>query len=270
VPVRPGVRFQFTLHFENLRPEELGALWWALTLPGKPDVTYCHKLGMGKPLGMGAVTLEPKLVLSERSAKNGRYAQLFDGRDWHRSESEVDGTPFSVQFESYVLQALGFTDTRSLATIKRIQMLLEMLRWRESGQEWLNLTSYMEVEAGADKVNEYKERPVLPDPLAVAADYKPKQGHPSLRARDSQPSAPSNPKPRQVPATQSRPVATGRVKKWVAEKGYGFIIPDSGGKDLFVHISDVEGNQPLREEERIQFEIGQGAKGQQAKRVRRI
>lgn len=270
VPVRPGVCFHFILHFENLRPEELGAIWWALTLPGKPNASYCHNLGMGKPLGMGAVALQPKLVLSERSANSGRYAHLFDGRDWHRSESEVDGTPFAMQFESYVLQALGLTGASSLLTVKRIQMLLEMLRWREGEQEWLELTSYMEVEAGAENVNEYKERPVLPDPLAVSASHIPKQSRVASQTRELQISQPPKPDPRQSQPTQAHFVATGLVKKWVDEKGYGFIIPDSGGKDIFVHISDVEGKQPLRDGKRVQFEIRQGPKGRQARSVRPI
>jgi CRISPR-associated protein (TIGR03986 family) len=54
-PVRADVRFRFRIYFENLSQVELGVLLWALTLPGPGD--YCHKLGMGKPLGMGAVKI---------------------------------------------------------------------------------------------------------------------------------------------------------------------------------------------------------------------
>ncbi|MFQ5421545.1 MAG: TIGR03986 family CRISPR-associated RAMP protein, partial [Anaerolineae bacterium] len=52
-PVRSGVEFKFRVYYENLLLAELGLLWWTMALPANGD--YCHKLGMGKPLGMGAV-----------------------------------------------------------------------------------------------------------------------------------------------------------------------------------------------------------------------
>ncbi|MCB0042378.1 MAG: TIGR03986 family CRISPR-associated RAMP protein, partial [Caldilinea sp.] len=167
VPVNAGVRFSFTLHFENLRPEELGALWWALSLPGEAGKTYRHKLGMGKPLGMGAVALTPQLILSERRGQEGRYGQLFDEDGWRLAEQPVDGATYARQFESFVLEAAGLPGAGRLADVQRIQMLLAMLEWRDGSDDWLRATSYMEIEAGTRKLNEYKERPVLPDPLAV-------------------------------------------------------------------------------------------------------
>jgi cold shock protein len=52
-------------------------------------------------------------------------------------------------------------------------------------------------------------------------------------------------------------MATGTVKWFNAEKGYGFIQPDEGGKDVFVHISAVEqaGLRSLQEGQKINFEI---------------
>lgn len=272
LPVRPGVRFQFNIHFENLLPAELGALWWALSLPGEPGKTYYHKLGMGKPLGMGAVALQPQLYLSNRSKTSageasGRYARLFDKNDWHRAEEEVEGTPYAAEFESFMRQALGLGGVDRLAKVERIQMLLAMLEWREGVQEWLKLTSYMEIEAGSNKVNEYKERPVLPDPLAVSTHYRSGERNDSEQLpRAHNAAAAVAPTPSKAPVKDS-PTATGRVKRWVTAKGYGFIVPDTGGKDLFVHISDVEGKQPLSEGQRVQFESKRGPRGLQAVNV---
>jgi cold shock protein len=61
---------------------------------------------------------------------------------------------------------------------------------------------------------------------------------------------------------------TGTVKWFNEQKGYGFIIPDEGGKDIFVHRSNVETvNRTLKENEKVVFEVGDGRKGPEAKGV---
>ena len=66
-------------------------------------------------------------------------------------------------------------------------------------------------------------------------------------------------------------VATGTVKWFSEEKGFGFILPDEGGNDLFVHRSNVKtDNQTLRDDQRVEFEIGEGRKGPEATEVRPI
>jgi CspA family cold shock protein len=54
-------------------------------------------------------------------------------------------------------------------------------------------------------------------------------------------------------------MSTGTVKWFNAQKGYGFIQPDDGGKDVFVHISAVEraGLQTLREGQKVSYELTQ-------------
>jgi CspA family cold shock protein len=61
-------------------------------------------------------------------------------------------------------------------------------------------------------------------------------------------------------------MAQGTVKWFNGEKGFGFITPDDGTKDLFVHYSEIQGNgyRSLDENQRVQFEVEQGAKGPQA------
>ena len=67
-------------------------------------------------------------------------------------------------------------------------------------------------------------------------------------------------------------MATGTVKWFNAEKGYGFITPEDGSKDVFVHFSgiDMDGYKSLNEGQKVQFEVSQGQKGPQATRVRPI
>ena len=66
-------------------------------------------------------------------------------------------------------------------------------------------------------------------------------------------------------------MATGVVKWFSPEKGYGFITKDDGG-DVFVHYSAIggEGFRSLREGDRVEFEVAQGEKGPQAANVSRV
>lgn len=61
-------------------------------------------------------------------------------------------------------------------------------------------------------------------------------------------------------------MTTGTVKFFNATKGYGFIAPDDGSKDVFVHISAVEGSgmSDLREGQKVSFEIQPDARGPKA------
>ena len=67
-------------------------------------------------------------------------------------------------------------------------------------------------------------------------------------------------------------IETGMVKWFNESKGFGFITPDSGGKDLFAHFKEIQGTgfKVLTENQRVQFEVTQGQKGPQASRIRAL
>lgn len=155
-PVRAGVKFKFRVHFENLSDAELGALLWVLGLPDG----YCQSLGMGKPLGMGAVKIAPTLYLSDRHL---RYTGLFENDKWADGvRQETDREQFTRAFETVMLAKMDAADKGSATAFRevaRIQMLLKMLEFPGPDRDW---TRYMTIEP-----NEFKERPVLPDPLHI-------------------------------------------------------------------------------------------------------
>jgi CRISPR-associated protein (TIGR03986 family) len=166
-PIKQGVVFKFDIYFENLSDVELGALLWVLDI-AKND-NYRLSLGMGKPLGLGAVKIEPTLHLSRRQK---RYEKLFDSNNsWEKGEieSSKDLGNYVSKFENYMLEKLNHTgDFKNLC---RIKMLLAMLSW-PGITDVENNTRYMEITRDkkpriGDDPNEYKQRPVLPDPLDV-------------------------------------------------------------------------------------------------------
>ncbi|MBD2629615.1 TIGR03986 family type III CRISPR-associated RAMP protein [Trichormus variabilis] len=188
-PIHSGVKFKFGIHFENLTGVELGALLWVINISQIEDKgkQYRLKLGMGKPLGMGSIKIEPQLYLSDRHHK---YTQLFNENKWELGESEVIGEKyvnFIEQFEEYILSNIALEDypkhknkgeIHHISELPRIEMLLAMLTWDNSLGIEKN-TRYMEIQRDVTKfhigkpkngdktINEYKERPVLPTPLQV-------------------------------------------------------------------------------------------------------
>jgi CspA family cold shock protein len=65
---------------------------------------------------------------------------------------------------------------------------------------------------------------------------------------------------------------TGTVKWFNDSKGFGFITPDDGGKDLFAHFSAIQGSgfKTLKENQKVSFEVAQGPKGPQAQNIKPV
>jgi CspA family cold shock protein len=67
-------------------------------------------------------------------------------------------------------------------------------------------------------------------------------------------------------------VATGTVKWFSSEKGFGFITPEDGSADVFVHFSAIAGDgyRNLEENQKVEYDLTQGQKGPQASNVRPV
>ncbi|MBX3000892.1 MAG: TIGR03986 family CRISPR-associated RAMP protein, partial [Caldilineaceae bacterium] len=161
-PLRPGLTFEFKIYFDNLSEVELGALAWVISLPDN----HCHKIGMGKPLGMGAVLLHDiDLHVEDRQQ---RYQTLFAESGWAQPALAEAKTvdEYKTLFEIYILSQLA-VQSKEFKSLPRIQMLLTMLQWWQRDDKWLEITRYMEIKQDSQQSDMYSERFVLPDPRDV-------------------------------------------------------------------------------------------------------
>lgn len=154
--INPRVKFKFRIRYDNLAPIELGALLFVLNLPDG----LLHKLGMGKPVGLGSVKIVGKLVVSDRV---NRYCQLFDGQHWATAEQQAQPQEYISEFERYILTSIGSKEM-SLWDHPRMRALRTMLNWSYTkNPKWMDATGYM-------GVGKFKKQ-VLPTPEEVIKSF---------------------------------------------------------------------------------------------------
>ena len=165
-PIKAGQAFRFILHYENLRPEELGALLWVLDKAA--DSEFRLKLGMGKPYGLGSVSIKFEPVITDRIQ---RYGSLFDGDQWNEGilpsvETDEKLKNAKETFSDFLLnnQAINPTEVDAVEKLDRIKALLAMLSWPGPASE---CTKYL------GNYAPFKKRRVLPDPIAVKNNQLP-------------------------------------------------------------------------------------------------
>ncbi len=170
-PVRSGVRFRFRVRFENLHPVEVGMLMCALGLPEG----CAHKLGMGKPLGLGSVRISYELHTINRQERyrtvfasvNGESTTWQDGLTRASIEKVKDfGKAFAIWLRPQDSQDLQ--DPDDVWQDSRMQVLKRLLAYESCPP--FDRTRYMTIEPQ----NEYRGRPILPDPSAFD---QPPPGH---------------------------------------------------------------------------------------------
>jgi CRISPR-associated protein (TIGR03986 family) len=170
--LKSGSTFKGRIRFENLTEEELGALLFVLDLPKD----CAHKLGMGKPIGLGSVRISPTLTIFHRKE---RYQEIFDAEgNWIvGKEKNADSNTYKNAFAKYIGEKTSQGDINSTSAYwekdQRMQELKCMLTYQHSpnGVSWENRTRYMLIEHPTyEPKNEYRDkytRHVLPNPSEV-------------------------------------------------------------------------------------------------------
>jgi CRISPR-associated protein (TIGR03986 family) len=176
-PVRAQVRFSSRVHFENLTDLELGALLTALQLPAHMR----HKLGMGKPLGMGSVRMETALHLSDRRR---RYTAFLDTGEKSQAETEQLRQRACEAFAAKIIEHSGF-DVTGLWQIPRLQALGMLLDWENAPSRQLTRNVPVEDTAADTNGQQWHRRKVLPTPQYMVTGEDPI--NPPLRAVASTP-----------------------------------------------------------------------------------
>jgi len=156
-PVKRNVKFTSRIRFENLADEELGGLLFVLDLP---ENCY-HRLGMGKPLGLGSIKITPKLYLIDRKK---RYRALFDGDYWNEAKEERELDDLKEKFEKYILRYNSTGNTKNVKKLwntPRLKQLKTILDWNTTTTDnWLEKTEYL-------TIKDFKNRRVLPKPEEI-------------------------------------------------------------------------------------------------------
>lgn len=229
--VKPAAEFKFLVHFDNLRAEEVGALAWVLQLAADPR--YRLKLGMGKPHGMGAIKITSTLHLVDRRE---RYLRLFTGtRDgWHLAEQAPAAPDERIgAFKTWVAGEAGQFDRQV-----HIRELLAMLTWPGPPKE---KTRYLEIERrdrDGQKTNEYRDRPVLPTPLAVSGDAPPPVPRASAASKPA--TVPDAPKP----AARVAEWRKGTLIEIRPDRRYGVVRDEQTQKPYRFDTRVIQGNMP--------------------------
>jgi CRISPR-associated protein (TIGR03986 family) len=157
-PVKGDVLFRGRVRFINLSDTELGALMSALELPAD----CAHKLGMGKPLGLGSIRINARLNLVDRQVRYNSWANT--GSDSYDANSFVSAFQQRI-IEHAKISGEAMDDNQDgLQKIGRLQALYHMLNW-ESKRPFSE-TAYM-------PLSQYQRRAVLPTPHGVMKQVEP-------------------------------------------------------------------------------------------------
>lgn len=154
-PLAVGNKFTFTVRFDSLTDKELGALLWALTLPGTEHMTCAHKLGMGKAIGMGSAQIEvTSLKLLDLQARYESFSSF----------GYSEGTPsdYINSFCNSMQNWLGIEKFGAHPRIRDLRMILSRAGMQHDGISYQGFTAYQNKPILASVESVYKAHHIPP------------------------------------------------------------------------------------------------------------
>lgn len=257
-PLKPNVAFTFKIFFNNVKLSELKKLLWALEIGHKNNSKY-HKIGMGKPLGLGSVKIIAQKVLFREiqlDDNNLSYTLKSDEKIIEEIRDHTNSTDLLGCSEETLDKYLILTEfNNSLKNIEYPNNVdsEENYQWfmdnriisPGSSFEWIinqNLCNNI----SNPKLKKYsKGKTKEPKAKKIKKRAKPKSG---VKKK-------------------------GTVKWFNSGKGYGFIDISGEDDDAFVHYSNIISDKKFKkliDGEEVEFELIQGKKGSEAIKVKRI
>lgn len=165
-PIPDKTVFHGRIHFHNLLDFELGALWATIALPEG----HAHKIGMGKPLGLGSIRIEPTLYILDartryRSWQQSGFIRCDNPRDTYQSAFESRIAAHAKESQEHLCKTgVGLT------TFYRLNVLYEMLKWPDVPSLFFADTAPLPLRSqngDRDFAKLKRQGWILPTPMAV-------------------------------------------------------------------------------------------------------
>ena len=272
-PLKPDVKFSSKIYFNNISEKDLKTLIWVIEIGNLSD--NAHKIGMGKPLGLGSLKIMvKKLIIRKITIEDSKIKYGF-------IDSEVNGNNDVKQI---------IEDTRALFNqddlADNLKKCSEFLGCsKEVLSDYLAITNFenapLNVEyprnVGSDINYEWfmenkQIRPGSSGTLPIIHKSLPKDiNNPYLPKYISRKLFQPKQKPHDLGIDANiEDILNGTVKFYNEKSGYGFIIPDIGGKDVYMKSKNISGHELLKQGDKVRFVLGKGEKGLEAQNIEKL
>jgi cold shock CspA family protein len=281
-PLAKGLAFTFTLDFDNLSEEMLALLCFAL----RPTPAFRHKIGYGKPLGLGSVRIDPvELRFVDRAARYGT-ADIFADRaepgenaDAIAERAKAHAVWLTQKHPAALTALLLIGETHDFSTggdevqgaeappVLWVPLITSKFKKRgtssaaeKDSYQWFSLN---------DRNDQQRLRPITAHDtsLPTLQTVSPRQGPSGTERKKTAHGGRSAGQRAQNRQDQDYAVAKGhkdvRGTIKTLNKGYGFIQPDAGGQNLFFHATALSGGlkfNALVRGETVQFDVDHSTK----------
>lgn len=272
-PLKPNVKFSSKIYYNNISEKDLKTLIWVIEIGNLSD--NAHKIGMGKPLGLGSLKIMvKKLIIRKITIEDSKIKYGF-------INSEVNGNNDVKQI---------IDDTRALFNqdnlVDNLKKCSEFLGCsKEVLSDYLTITNFenspLNVEyprnVGSDINYEWfmenkQIRPGSSGTLPIIHKSLPKDiNNPYLPKYISRKLFQPKQKPHDIGIDANiEDILNGTVKFYNEKSGYGFIIPDFGGRDVYMKSKNISGHELLKQGDKVRFVLGKGEKGLEAQNIEKI